>query len=186
MRILLDLDGVLVDFVGGACKAHSLQDPFDEPLASEVAGVFWLDKIWEMDLNEFWEPMKDSAFWEELDWMPDGREILEICEQAVGRDNVCLLTSPSRGSGPVVGKINWIEKNLSEYKHRNLIGTPKEFCASPDSILVDDSNRNIEDFVAACGNTILVPRPWNLNWENRGQAAKWVKWSLEVLNDHCN
>ena len=182
MRILLDLDGVLVDFVGGACRIHGRPDPFAEPLIPEVVGNFSMDKIWGMGLDTFWKPMKMPSFWKGLEFMPDAKEILELCEQAVGMDNVCLLTSPSRGSGPVVGKINWIEKNMPEYSRRYLIGPAKQFCAGPDSVLVDDSNRNIEDFVEAGGNVILVPRAWNSNYRERRCAAAWVKWCLENLS----
>ena len=181
MKILLDLDGVLVDFVSGACRAHGRPDPFAEPLNPEVADQFGMDEIWGMDINEFWEPMKEASFWEGLEFMPDAKEILKFCERAVGMDNVCLLTSPSRGSGPVVGKVNWIEKHMPEYKRRFLIGSAKEFCASRRSILIDDSDKNTEAFTEAGGNMILVPRAWNMNWKERHDAVGWMRWCLEDL-----
>ena len=85
-------------------------------------------------------------------------------------------------TGWVVGKINWIDKNMPEYSRRYLIGPAKQFCAGPDSILVDDSNKNIEDFAEAGGNVILVPRPWNSNYRERHCAMAWVKWCLENLS----
>ena len=182
MRILLDLDGVLVDFVGGACRSHGRPDPYTEPLDPVVAGKFDMEKIWGMDINEFWEPMTEPRWWEELEFMSDAKEILELCERAVGMDNVCLLTMPFRGSGPVVGKINWIERNMPEYSRRYLIGPTKQFCANSDSILVDDRNKNIEDFAEAGGNVVLVPRACNSNYRERHCATAWVKWCLENLS----
>ena len=182
MKILLDLDGVIVDFVEGACQAHHRR-MYDEPLKEEEAGGYHIEKLWGISRNAFWKPMAEPEFWRKLDWMPDGREILEIVERAVGPENVCLLTSPSVGSGPVVGKLDWIEKNMPAYEWRYLIGPVKDFCAGPDAILVDDSDGNVGSFAEAGGGTVLVPRPWNSNWEHRHDAVEWVKWSLETLTN---
>ena len=37
----------------------------------------------------------------------------------------------------------------------------KHFCARPDALLIDDSDHNVEAFLAHGGQAILVPRPWN-------------------------
>ncbi len=182
MKILLDMDGVMVDFGKGVCEAHGKSNPHAEPLSTETMGKYHMDEIWNMPIDEFWEPLKEASFWENLEFMPDAGVILEACEQAVGKGNVCLLTCPTRGSGPVVGKIRWIEKNMPEYKHRFLIGQPKEFCAGPDSVLVDDSNEIVVRFAKAGGRTILVPRPWNCNYRKRHHALEWVVVGLELMN----
>jgi len=181
MRILLDLDGVVVDFVGGACKAHGRSSPYAAgPPSSDLAECYWMPDLWEMPIDEFWKPMEDPKFWEGLEFMPDGLEILKACEEVVGKENVCLLTNPTKGSGPVVGKINWIEENLPEYRDRNLIGKPKEFCAHAGSVLVDDSNHNIDTFEEAGGMVIMVPRPWNrLFHYDRETPVDWVRNALE-------
>ncbi len=182
MKILLDLDGVLVDFVGGACKAHGRPNPYAEPLVA-TAGRYGMDEIWGMGAAKFWKPLKDPKFWEGLEFMPDAEVLLEVCEQAVGAENVCLLTSPSLGSGPVLGKANWIGKRMPGYRLRFLIGSAKTFCAHSGSVLVDDSDHNVDAFRNAGGHAVMVPRAWNRLHTQRHQVLDWVKTRLEVICD---
>lgn len=153
MKCLLDLDGVLVDFVGGAAKLHG----FDPALA-----VRW-DFMADVGLtqNQFWSPLGED-FWANLPWMPDGMRILAIVEKAFGPENVCLLTSPCDTDGCMQGKLRWIRKHLPVYNRRYLMGSAKEFCASRDSLLIDDSDSNTTKFATAGGWGVLVPRPWNV------------------------
>jgi len=180
MKILLDLDGVLVDFVGAACEVHGVSDPFSEPLASGAKGNWELDKLMGLSGNEFWSRF-DHDFWAGVSFTPDGQDIRIAVEEAVGAENVCLLTSPTLSPEAASGKMEWIQNNLPDYSRRFLIGSAKQFCASRDSLLIDDADRNVKVFSDAGGNVILVPRPWNANWEDRHRAVDWVKWCLESV-----
>ena len=63
--ILLDLDGVLVNFIAGAMKAHniSLTDLGEWP-----PGEWHLDKIMKMTPADFFAPLeRDESFWFNLD-----------------------------------------------------------------------------------------------------------------------
>lgn len=178
MNILLDMDGVLVDFVSGACKAHNRTNPFD-PLIEEAKGQFYIDKIWGMSDKEFWAPMESEHFWANLDWMEDGRRILELCECFA--DNVVLATSPTIHATSSSGKHIWINEHLPAYKRKFLIGAPKEIAASSDLILVDDSDKNIGKFAAAGGYGVLVPRPWNSLWAYCDKSYVYLRNLLEEL-----
>jgi len=47
------------------------------------------------------------------------------------------------------------------YQKHYLIGPAKHFAATPDSLLVDDSEKNIDMWVAWGGVGLLFPCPWN-------------------------
>lgn len=154
MKALLDLDGVLVDFVSGAQRLHG------QPVGPHLITDWDFYEGWGLTPESFWAPMGEE-FWAGLDWTAEGRSILAVVEAAVGRENVCLLTSPCDTPGCVEGKVRWIRRYLPEYRRRFLVGPAKEYAAGPGRVLIDDSDANVIRFSAAGGNTVLVPRPWN-------------------------
>lgn len=180
MKCLLDLDGVLVDFVGGMCRAHCRANPYDEDRNS---GQYEITDLWGMSATEFWEPA-DAEFWAGLEMCPDGHQILEACVSLFGTDNVCLLTSPSLNEGATDGKVRWIYENLPAFKRQFLVGAAKEFCAHERAVLVDDYDSNVEKFRRHGGRAVLVPRPWNTRHESQSIAAGLVAGELSnIVNE---
>jgi 5'(3')-deoxyribonucleotidase len=158
-RCLLDMDGVLVDFVAGACHLFGQSNPYVDGTFTD----FYMNNAWNMTPNDFFENM-GYDFWAELDWMHDGRAIFDFVDEAFGPENTCILTSPVNTWGCFDGKIAWIKRNLPKAYHRKfLVGPAKSFCAGDDRVLIDDRDENITEFIAAGGNGLLVPRPWNSN-----------------------
>ena len=158
MKLLLDMDGVLCDFYSGVCKRFNrVSWPYQ-----------WKPNVWnwfqewgitESDLA----PHMDQQFYANLDWMPDGQQILTLAEnKAPG--NVFLLTSPWDTPGCMEGKRDWVCKHIPQYLHRLVIGSPKQLLSRPDAVLLDDSESNCRKFasVDAPGTAVLVPRPWNV------------------------
>lgn len=158
MNILLDMDGVLADFHSAVCRLYGKQ-PW--PFVWKPNNWNWFIEwgVTESDLA----PHMDHDFYAGLDWTPDGREILERAEKAVGRDNVYFLTSPWDTPGCADGKRAWVRRHVPHYLPRTLIGTPKHLCSRPDCLLMDDSEKNCRKFsgVSKGGYAVLVPRPWN-------------------------
>lgn len=154
---LLDLDGVVVDFIGGACRMYGF-DPEDIPwivgdhtFTPEMIGV-------ELTKKEFYEGFT-FGFWADLDFTPEAKTILNLMHNR----NTTILTRPTAfGAG---GKQAWIKKNLPRYfyKKKYLIGPDKAACAHPGALLIDDSDDMIKQFRAAGGHGILFPRIWNSN-----------------------
>lgn len=151
-RILLDIDGVLADFVAGVAKLHG-EDP-----GSVCTWNFF--EQWGLTASDFWTPL-GREFWASLPLTSESMRVLEMCEAAVGKQNVALLTSPCETDGCLEGKRDWVQKCFPDYRHRLLIGAAKEFCASPSSLLIDDHDKNCEAFIAAGGVACVFPRPWN-------------------------
>lgn len=157
IKCFLDLDGVLVDFVSGACKIHGIPIDYTQ---SENRGKWDIEQLMGISSSDFWKPL-EFDFWANLEWMSDGKEILKSVERTFGRDNIAILTSPSKNIGCASGKVVWLEKNMPEYARQYIISPVKHFCAGPKTVLIDDSDQNIKDFEWAGGKGILVPRPWN-------------------------
>lgn len=148
----LDMDGVLVDFVGGALAIHNMNIPH-----ADVRWNFW-QQCTETE-DEFWSPM-GSDFWASLSWTQEGKELLAGVKALFGL-NVVILTAPCAVAGCAEGKLAWVERELPSFRRRIQIGAAKEMLAAPSKVLVDDSDANVDKFALAGGATVLVPRPWN-------------------------
>jgi len=156
VKCLLDLDGVLVDFVGGSCKFYGFPDPYLDPTLKGI----W-DFVKAKGLKDFWKPL-GADFWANLEPTQDMREILRIVESKFGQTNVCLLTSPCPDNLTCPeGKLRWIDKYMPSYNRQYLMGPRKEFCARSSHWLVDDSDANVDAFRKNGGSACLVPRIWN-------------------------
>ena len=183
--IFLDMDGVLVNFLGGLHK--SLRVPYSYENYSYEKGK------WNMltDIKGFdgipatFEQCNDcctTSFWQHLEWMHDGHDILRAIFNRFDANQIYLLTTPMPNLESASGKMMWINDNLPVYLKRTIITqASKSFLARPDALLIDDKNENIEEFVAAGGQGLLVPRHWNRGYKQADNAANVVRESLENL-----
>lgn len=166
-RILLDIDDVLNQFTLYAlrhvgCVLSSLNEfPAHVGFVIEDAANELLGYKRYSDKASFFAEI-DRDFWATVPVSQECGWLIQLCEQLVGRDNICLLTSPTHQPDCLAGKLEWIHDNLPAWLHRQyLIGPVKHFCAMPEALLIDDSLKNVEMFEAHGGQTILIPRPWN-------------------------
>lgn len=160
MKLFLDMDGVLVNWCKGAHELHDIPwKDGDWPYRRGCEGWYFYREL-SMHTSELFAG-QDREFWANLDWMPDGKEILKVCERHFGRENICLLTSPWDADGVIDGRCAWVNKHIPNYNGRMLVGACKEMCASPRSLLVDDCDANINKWKDNNGVGFLLPRPWN-------------------------
>lgn len=151
--VLVDLDGVLADFRGGALAKHKHESEID-PASWE----FWIDMG--MTEDEFWWPLRGSRFWAKLPPLDDGIAMFRKIEKALPKKQIGFLTSAIM-PGAADGKRQWIDEHLTGYGAHMLTGTEKHLMAAPMKILIDDSHKNTDAWEAFGGHAILVPRPWN-------------------------
>ena len=167
-RIFIDLDDVLnyctmalLSEVGCGVRYSDL-DKYDPAWGFDVVRAanelhpdrsFTKDGFWWMIKRGFWLNAEKSA---ECDWL------IQACAEIVGKDNVFILTMPTKDPYCLAGKLEWIHRLLPAWIHRQYVMAPhKEVCASSDSLLIDDADHNVNAFREAGGQAILVPRPWN-------------------------
>jgi len=156
MKVFLDMDGVIVDFMNGAHEFHGIKyDPYPYPV-----NTWGFVKYTGMTDFDFWDPL-DSEFWENLNWTPDGLEIFNTVRRVCPLSDMALLSAPNMNIESTTGKIAWIRREIPQLMKRTIITNAKEMCAHPNALLIDDADHNVDLWRANGGVAILVPRIWN-------------------------
>lgn len=177
MKVFIDVDGVLANFLGGVHKALGVpysyvQYPYDKAKWHMLTDIPGVDKFTKVD------DLCNKQFWSNLAWMHDGEDILDAIQKKF--IETYLLTTPMPNPGSGTGKLWWIKQQVPKlYKKTILSYAPKSLLAGPDTLLIDDNDENIAEFVAAGGHGILVPRPWNALHGWADETLQVVKNSLE-------
>lgn len=159
MAILLDMDGVLSDFVGAASIAFN-RNPV-EVYMNWPMGTYDIAKVLETTTLGLWTRIDACGenFWATLRQYSWAKDLYEGCKKI---DDTYFLTSPSTDPACLSGKMKWICAFTESRDFRNfLIGPAKNLCAKPSNILVDDCDYNVDNFREAGGKAILFPQPWN-------------------------
>jgi 5'(3')-deoxyribonucleotidase len=122
-----------------------------------------------------------ADFWARLEWMHDGKEIMLSLCPGIAIDRVYLLTTPMQNPESTTGKLTWVEQQLNKcWRNRTIVtAARKSLFARPGALLIDDRDENVEEFRAAGGDAILVPRPWNASWKYALQSVDIVKLALQ-------
>lgn len=154
-KALLDMDGVVVDFVRGVLKWYGSDVSYGDitwNLEKTVAPT--------LEPSVFWDNL-GYDFWVNLPFTPKGQLLTQYVLQMFGEENVCICTSPCRTPGSIEGKIEWIRRHIPQLQRRFMVTPVKEFAASKNRFLLDDNNENCKKFNEAGGVSILIPQPWN-------------------------
>jgi len=165
--IYLDMDGVITDFIGATCKQFNIPYPpkiydYFEDIRSQV--------------NDFC----NMEFWANLEWMPDGHDIMRLLTKVFKSEQIYLLTTPMPNPESYTGKVLWVQSHLPEFSRRLIVtSAPKSLFARPDALLIDDKTENVDDFIEANGYGLLVPRPWNVDYGMAEYTTQIVKERLE-------
>ena len=170
-QIFCDMDGVLVDLVGGVGKALYEDAPTDasanyikiqqkarevldgQPLLSEH-----LDKTnpnFKKETRNFLYRvlMDNRRFWMNLEWLPDGKKLWDY----IKKYDPVILSKPTDLQA-VIGKKKWVKDNIGLPKERVQIRYDKSPYAQYEGkigILIDDFESNTSKFDAAGGRTVL-------------------------------
>ena len=113
MRILIDMDNVLVDF-RSALRKRGI--PVDTPDADDLPGLFG-----------------------EMDPMPGAVEAFHRLSEA-GHDLYILTTAPWNNESAWVDKLRWVKRYLPDVAHKRLIISHHKNLVSGD-VLIDDRRK---------------------------------------------
>jgi hypothetical protein len=135
-KIYCDMDGVLADFESGYEKLTGI----------DLRGEF-------VKGDDFWEPISKAGvgFWAGLKWMPDGQKLWDYLKPY----KPDLLSAPSREDSSRIGKHVWVKHKIPGTKLILRYAKQKQELATPESILIDDRQVNIDQWEAAGGIGIL-------------------------------
>ena len=136
-KIYCDMDGVLVDFLGGVMREL------------DISNIPSQDEI-----DNFLSTLQGSSktFWSELEWMSDGKKLWDTLKD-LNTEILSACPSNCRVQPNVEkGKRLWCKKNLGISKGIN-ISTRKDKVnfANKKHILIDDYIKNINEWKRAGG-----------------------------------
>ena len=157
-RVYCDMDGVLVDFVGGVVPKvnEALRTPPEGlfELAQEVIAELGRNYVSAADLEKYtptgskkasefmYRVVEDDVeFWANLEWNPEGKALWE----GIKEKGVTILTSPmdKRGAqGSLEGKLIWLENNLGLDNIKGVVFEHEKFryatTGGGNNVLFDD------------------------------------------------
>lgn len=169
--VFLDMDGIITNFNKAICEK------FDLPYPPQV--YYFFPEI-RPQVNDFC----DRSFWQNLEWMGDGRDILKAITDMFEPEKIYLLTKMMPNIETASGKMAWIKNNLPLYSDQVILmtlGVPKSLLAQPDTLLIEDCDKYVDEFREAGGKALLVPRPWNRLHRQAHRTSQYVKEFLERL-----
>jgi 5'(3')-deoxyribonucleotidase len=173
------MDGVISDFNKGFIELHGAVDPYKDPANWGKYSVSGL--ICGEDYDTAYRDL-EYDFWLNLPLTDIAHELVELLSSRFGRDNICILTKPTKNLGCQKGKVDWLRKHFPDFieDNRHLVGPGKRFCANPHSLMIDDAEYNVDQFVLPPrhGKAVLVPAVWN--------RLYWVKDKMQYIKDKLN
>jgi hypothetical protein len=195
LRILLDLDEVLGDFVGAACRLYGCTyeeilshwergdrncvPPLSKTLTEKTGR---LGEALPLSVVEFNRKVEEAgeAFWAlilPLPWMSDLME-----EVTASTPDWWVVSNPLNWLGAYSGKARWLKGQFGSAFDRFHITRYKEEFARPNTILVDDCDENVRKFREAGGEGIVFPRWHNSLSGRRDDPVDYVRAELERLS----
>lgn len=160
MNVYVDMDGVLADFFGSALRVNNSNG------TGYPKGEYQIQKYLNISTNQFWENIDAAGeeFWFDLGMCNGAEELWQIVEPY----NPIVLTSPSMQPHCVSGKLKWLQKVFGR-DFRDYIFCPaqhKRLLANPNSILIEDGEKNIEQWENNRGFGLL--------WPHIGNSSDWT------------
>lgn len=158
-QIFQDMDGCLTDFEGNFKNIKANKDNLNPNEYDSVNGKFSMWRLIEPEGIEWWS---------EMPWKEDGKQLWNYIKQY----DPIILSAPSRDADSSRGKMIWIERELgisqpsptvSPKNHRwdedsKVILNGQKYMFNkryPNSILIDDTERQIDNWVNSGGIGIL-------------------------------
>jgi hypothetical protein len=163
MKLFMDLDGVLADLESYVVQLFG-------PPAKPAAWHY----------SERYSQIPESEIWNKINWaaIEPTREFPDLLTLMAEYDSY-LITSPTAIRQPecAFGKTVFVEKYLRQYQRRLLIvpSKCKRLLAASNHILVDDSDRNINEWRQDGGIGILCPQSYNLASDYADQKVEYIR-----------
>ena len=134
-----DMDGVLADF------EDRFEQYSDGLTTDEYRDEFGISAFWKLINGE------GVGFWVGIPWMSDGKELFNYIKPNL----FSLLSAPSSENSSRLGKRLWVKNKIPGTKLILRYAKQKQELATPESILIDDRQVNIDQWETAGGIGIL-------------------------------
>lgn len=195
IRILVDKDCVLADFVGRTASLWGRT--FADLKPHWPAGHYGMEYVLARALGWYdttpagqdaptfagrmWERIgEDVGFWARLPVLPWANELMDLVRSRT--DDWWIVTSPSRCPRCIPEKQEWCRRFFGVPYFDRMIPTGyKHLLANPNTVLIDDYDRNVESFRNEGGRALLFPAWHNLHHDLAGDPMAAVRPLLKTL-----
>jgi|GEM_PF-4600221 len=161
-KIILDLHGCLADFEKQFRQHHNAHSSWSRPGSYdlECAGV----------PRKNWWKCIDREFWQQMEPTCEAGFILNMLRKnGFEYNDIAVVTHFPYDSGMnleqigeyQIGNLLWLKKYYPMLVDNFFVGANKCFFARPNFILIDDHDKNVDQFEMNGAIGILVPRIWN-------------------------
>lgn len=185
LHILLDIDGVLADFVGGVEKEFDVD--LSDLEAWGMATAISAKKDINLTKNQFWNKIQSNdRFWADLEPYPWAFDLVDMLKREVGPKKITLVTSPDMAVKTYTQKAYWVGKHFPDLIRQFFIGPQKWLMAKENRILIDDSDFNIKNFEKHGGYGLTFPQKWNqkgFSFLSEATGANPVEWTKQKITN---
>jgi len=187
-RIILDMDDVLNKFYHAFWAHYELDlqtQPYLPEFGWDMLGMVnhyrRLDGEREFTLVELWDTIPPE-FWSSVPKADHCDDLIQLAVDHVGEDEVYLATSPTKCSGSMGAKHQWIVDNLPSFLHRKFFITPRKWLlGKPGVVLIDDCQANIDKIQDEDGDGITFPALWNPQHRHYDDPMRYVDMQLRII-----
>ena len=158
--VFCDMDGVLCDFTKAfqdASKGWVIKDKQGNVIDTADGSLTFEQFKEKYSNSQSWKIVmkKGLDFWENMEWMSDGKELWSFVNSTFGSAEI--LSAPSSDPNSAKGKLIWCKRELNPQPIKvNLVpAKDKHIFAKPNHILIDDKDKNIEQWIEKGGIGIL-------------------------------
>jgi 5'(3')-deoxyribonucleotidase len=158
LEILVDVDGVLVDFVGKLLDMLKAEGAIAEAIRVEDVTQWDISQCLGIDWRTINAIVHRSGFVEKLPVYLGAGAFLSELRALV---NVTAVTSPYTGAPHWIGeRIDYLVERLGFEPNQICVWSQKERVAG--DVLIDDAAHNAKAFATTGRPVALINRPWNV------------------------
>ena len=178
--IFLDMDEVLVDFVGGVCRVFGLTQ--EELEARWEPGVWDITQPLGVTADELWNSIDSTPFfWSKLKPLPWFENLVGVVGRYTSTWYIATAPSPSGSPDCYAQKGDWVQRYLGKEFADLILIRKKSLLAKPNTVLIDDREKSIIEFCEAGGDGILFPSYTNSLYQQRSGPLDSVEKTLYSL-----
>ncbi len=158
LKVFLDLDGVLVDWSSGLCKLLKI-DRY-APEAQAILRSSSAIQGWKFGSLQDVDNAVNKAgynFWMNLELLPWAYKLIALVEEHA---DLYFLTSPSNFPAAAHAKVDYINQRFGRKKY--IITEHKYVCSRENCVLIDDMQKNIDEWSQGDGLVFHWPCQWSL------------------------
>jgi len=182
LKFCLDMDGVCCDWVSAALRTLGREEFID----NWTPGIKGIEALTGKPKSIFWTELESqgSQWWRDLEEYTWFRELYDLL---ASEGDVVFCTSPNLDPSSLKGKVGWIQDRFDKFFRDYIITNQKYHVAGPNTVLVDDNDKQCANFKKHGGEYILFPQLWNdthLDADAQQNKIKYVQNKIKEIKEN--